>query len=132
MRRLIVLGATLAAAGVAAYAASAARFGPFASAAAGGGSAAIAPCDGDGVTIAYTTSGGNVTAATVGSLADPGCEGGALVLVVTGVSGASIANGGPVTVPTDADTSPNAVGVTLSPQPAAQLVAGYHVAITGP
>jgi hypothetical protein len=72
-----------------------------------------------------------VTSATVGGIADPGCEGGQLSLTLANGT-ASIATGGPVTVPTDAGTTDNAVTVALSPQPAAAQVNRVHVSITGP
>ena len=96
------------------------------------GEAAIPACDTTGVTVTYTTSAGNVTAVTVGGLADPGCEGGALSVTLTNAAGDSIASGGPATVPTDGDTADNSVNVSVSPNPAAENVAGYHVSITGP
>jgi hypothetical protein len=98
----------------------------------GAGNAAIPTCDTTGVSVTYTTSGGNVTAVTVGGLADPGCEGGDLKLTLTNASGDSIASGGPQTISADGDTADNSVNVSVSPNPAAQNVAGYHVSITGP
>jgi hypothetical protein len=98
----------------------------------GAGNAAIPACDTTGVTVTYTTSGGNVTTVTVGGLADPGCEGGSLSLTLTNTAGDSIASGGPQTIPTDGDTADNSVNVSVSPNPAAENVAGYHVSIAGP
>jgi hypothetical protein len=92
---------------------------------------AVTACDTNGVTMSYATSGANVTSATVGGIADPGCEGGQLSLTLANGT-ASIAAGGPVTVPTDAGTTDNAVTVALSPQPAAAQVNRVHVSITGP
>lgn len=105
---------------------------PFTSASVGSGFAAIDPCDADGFSLAYTTSGGNVTAVTVNDVADPGCEGGELSVTLTDAADAALASGGPQTVPADGDTNPNAVVVTLGSQPAAELVAGYRIAVTGP
>lgn len=96
----------------------------------GSGSAAVLPCDTDGFTISYTTSQGNVTSATVGGIKEPECAGGALVLTLVDSSGAAIASGGPVTVPSAAD--PGSVAVSLSPQPGAGSVAGFRVTIAGP
>lgn len=96
----------------------------------GAGSATVAHCDPDGFTISYTTSAGNVTKATVGGIKEPTCAGGSLQLTLTDSSGASIAGGGPATVPAMAD--PGALTVSLSPQPYAGAVAGYRVVITGP
>lgn len=96
------------------------------------GNAAIPACDATGVTATYTTSGGNVTAVTVSGLADPGCEGGALSVTLTNAAGDSIASGGPQTIPTDGDTVDNSVTVSVSPNTAAENVAGYHIPIVGP
>jgi hypothetical protein len=91
----------------------------------------VAACDTNGFTMSYATSGANVTSATVGGIADPGCEGGRLSLTLANGT-TSIAGGGPATVPTDAGTTDNAVTVTLSPQPAAAQVNRVDVSITGP
>ena len=98
----------------------------------GAGNAAIPACDTTGVSVSYTTSGGNVTAVTVGGLADPGCEGGDLALTLTNSAGDSIASGGPQAIPTDGDTADNSLTISMSPNAAAQNVAGYHVSIVGP
>ncbi len=95
-------------------------------------SAAIPSCDSTGVTTAYTTSGGNVTAVTVNELADPGCEGGKLSVTLTNSAGESIASGGPQTIPADGDTVDNSVTVSVSPNPAAENVAGYEIPIVEP
>ena len=96
------------------------------------GNAAIPACDTTGVTTAYTTSGGNVTAVTVSGLADPGCEGGELSVTLTNASGDSIASGGPQTIPTDADAVDNSLTVAVSPNAAAENVSGYEIPIVGP
>ncbi len=96
------------------------------------GNAPITACDTNGVTVTYTTSAGNVTAVTVGGLADPGCEGGDLSVTLTNTLGVSIASGGPQTIPTDGDTTDNSVTVSVSPNPAAEQVTAYNVAIVGP
>jgi hypothetical protein len=132
MRRLLVLAGSVAAAGVAAYAAAGAGLTPFTSASVSAGNEAIVACDSDGFSVTYTTSGGNVTSATVGGISDPDCEGGALSLTLTDAGGAAIASGGPQTIPTDGDTSPNSVAVALAPTPAAELVAGFRIVVTGP
>ena len=132
MRRLLVLAGTVAAAGVAAYAAAGAGLSPFASASVAAGNDVIVPCDSDGFSVAYTTSGGNVTSATVGGISDPNCEGGALSLTLTNASGAAIASGGPQAIPADGDTSPNSVVISMSSTPAAELVAGFRIVVTGP
>lgn len=132
MRRLLVLAVTILAAGAATYAAFAAGLDPFTSGLVAAGDAAVVPCDSDGFSVTYTTSGGNVTAATVAGIADPDCEGGELLLTLTDAGDASIASGGPLAIPTDGDTSPNSVVVSTGPQPAAELVAGYRIVVTGP
>lgn len=132
MRRHLVLAGALAAAGVAAYSAAGAGMSPFTSASVSAGSDAILPCDSDGFTVAYTTSGGSVTSATVAGISDPDCEGGALALALTDVGGAAIASGGPQAIPADGDTSSNSVAIALAPTPAAELVAGFRIVVTGP
>lgn len=130
MKRL-VLGTTAVAA-VTASLASAAALGGVGSDRVAAGNAAIAACDGNGFSVSYTTVGGNVTAATVADIADPGCEGGDLSITITNSGGASIASTGPSSIPTDGDTSPNSLTVSVSPQPAAEQVAAFHVAVVGP
>jgi hypothetical protein len=98
----------------------------------GAGDAALVACDANGFIVTYTTVGGNVTAATVSDIADPGCEGGDISVTVTNSAGDSIASGGPSLIVTDGDTSPNSKTVSVSPQPAAEQVAGVHVAVVGP
>jgi hypothetical protein len=98
----------------------------------GSGDAVIARCDTDGFSPSYTTSGGNVASVTVDGIADPGCEGATLRLSIVNASGASIATGGPQTVPADADTVDNSLSVTVSPQPAAATAAGVHISVVGP
>jgi hypothetical protein len=112
--------------------ASAASLGGAAAQAIGAGAAAVDPCDTDGFTATYTTSGGNVTHVTIGGIADPGCEGGSLRVTLTDADGASLASSGPATIATDADTSPNSLQLAVSPQPAAGGVGKAHVSISGP
>jgi hypothetical protein len=98
-----------------------------------GSNAAVIPrCDADGFTPSYTTSGGNITSVTVSGIADPGCEGGGLKLSIVDSAGASLASGGPQTIPTDGDTVDNSVTVNVSPQPAAASASGVHVSVVGP
>lgn len=129
--RKVACGTTVVAA-VTASLASAAALGGISSDRVAAGNAAIAACDGNGFSISYTTVGGNVTAATVADIADPGCEGGDLSITVTNTAGDSIASGGPIAVPADGDTSPNSLTISLGPQPSAEQVAGVHVAVVGP
>jgi hypothetical protein len=98
----------------------------------GADSAVVSACDSDGFSVSYTNSGGNVTSVDVSGIADPGCEGGQLSVVLANASGTSIGAGGPTTVPTDAGTVDNTMTVSLSPTPAASTVAAVHVAVTGP
>ncbi len=96
----------------------------------GAGGAAVAPCD-DSFTHSFTTSRGNVTAVTVGGIADPACDGGRVRVTITNASGASIASGGPETVVADGDSLDGVVTLAMSPQPAASLVAGIDIVIEG-
>jgi hypothetical protein len=131
LKRVIVVILAVTTLASSAYA-SAASLGGIAGGGVGAGEAAIPACDTTGITVSYTTSGGNVTAVTVGGLADPGCEGGALSVTLTNAAGDSIATGGSQTIPTDGDNADNALTVSVSPNPAAENVAGYHVSIVGP
>lgn len=130
LKRVIVVSLAVATLASGAFASAASLGGVSGQVAAG--NAAITACDATGVTVTYTTSGGNVTAVTVGGLADPACEGGELSVTLTNAAGESIASGGPQTIPTDGDTTDNSVTVSVSPNPAAEQVAAYHVAIVGP
>jgi hypothetical protein len=131
VRRVIVLiltAATLASLCVA----SAAALGGISGGQVGAGNAPIAACDSMGFTLAYTTVGGNVTAVTVSGIADPGCEGADLSLTLTNTGGASIASGGPDAIAPDDDTAENSVLLSVSPNPAAEQVSGYHISLVGP
>ncbi|MGI9113143.1 MAG: hypothetical protein ACR2GT_13275 [Gaiellaceae bacterium] len=112
--------------------AAAASLGGVGSSALGAGDGPIAVCDPDGFTVAYTTSAGNVTAVTVGGIADPGCEGGALSVTVTDAGGTGIASGGPQTIPIDGDAVDDSVAVPVSPQPLAENPSAVEIAIAGP
>jgi hypothetical protein len=115
-------------AGVAAAATLGSVSGPALSA----GDGAIAACDADGFTTAYTTASGNVTAVTVGGIADPGCEGASLSVTVTDATGASIASGGPQTIPVDGDAIDGVVSVSVSPNPPAEAPTAIEIVIAGP
>ncbi len=96
----------------------------------GAGTGAVSPCDtafGHG----YTTLSGYVTSVEVTGIADPACEGGQLALTLTNASGASLAAGGPVTIPTDADTVDNTVSVAVSPAADADFVTGIRISVAG-
>ncbi len=130
LKRVILISVVVATLASSAFA-SAASLGGM-SGSVGAGNATIPTCDTTGVSVSYTTAGGNVTNVTVGGLADPGCEGGALSVTLTNETGDSIASGGPQTIATDGDTADNSLTISVSPNPAAQNVAGYHVSIVGP
>jgi hypothetical protein len=95
------------------------------------GDAAVAACDANGFSPTYTTLGGNVTTVAIGGIADPGCEGGTLEVTLVGAGG-KLGDGGPLTVPTDGDSTDNSVSVSVSPQPDGELVTGIRVLIAGP
>ena len=97
----------------------------------GAGKAVVAGCDPDGLTVDYTTASASVSSVAVGAIADPGCEGGLLSLVVAGASGTSVGTGS-ATVPTDGDTTDNSLSVSLIPAPTASVVSKVHIVITGP
>jgi hypothetical protein len=123
MRRLLLLA--LACAVVAScVVGSAASLGGVSGARLGAGAAVVVGCDTDGVTTAYTTSGGRVTTVTVGGLATA-CAGATLSLTLTGAGNASVGTGGG----TVAGTS---LGVSITPQPTATSVTGVHIVIQGP
>jgi hypothetical protein len=129
-RRAAIATAAAAAVAGSATLAFAAGLGVSAGTLAGAG-APVAECDAS-FAVAYTTSGGDVTETTIGDIADPACEGGTLSVTLADSSGARIAGGGPVAVPTDGDALPGSVAVPLSPQPAAESVASAHVVVVGP
>ena len=91
----------------------------------GSGSTPITACDTDGLTVSYTTSGGNVTTVSVGGIA-VACSGGSLRVTVVDSSRTSVASGGPVTV------SGTSESVSVSPNPAGAIPAGVDVSIVGP
>ena len=130
MQSKVLLSAAVVTAASACFA-SAASFG-ITTSLVGGGDTPVPHCDTDGFTYGYTTSRGNVTAVTVGGIADPACEGGNLSLTLTNSAGSGIASGGPQVVPTDGDAVDNSMIVSTGPQPAASQVAGIHVSIEGP
>lgn len=128
----MIVVTAVAVAALSASLASAATLGGASSTGVGAGNVSISACDTDGFSVTYTTTAGNVSAVTVGDIADPGCEGAETYTTVTNNTGDKITSGGPQTVPTDADTSPNAVTVALSPQPVAEDVAGIQIVLAGP
>jgi hypothetical protein len=131
MRRRLASILVLAAAAVTTTVAFASGLGPLGVDAVGAASAGIARCDPDGFTIvSYTTSGGDVTQAVVGGIAEPACAGGQLSLTLTDAGGAAIGSGGPVAVPSAAD--PGSAAVPLTVQPYAGDVAGFHAVVVGP
>jgi len=122
-RRLV--GAAMAIAVAAIVCGAAASLGGLNANSLGADDAAVASCDGNGVTVAYTVVGGNVTEVTVSDIA-AGCVGGQLSLTLANSSGTSIGSGGPVSVTLGSHI------VVVSPQPAASAVAAIHIVITGP
>lgn len=130
LRRISAAGIAVAAACAATYA-SAASLGGLPTAVVGAGDAMIAACDAS-FTVGYTTSHGNVTAATVGDVADPACEGGQLRLTLLNAAGTAIGSGGPTAVVADGDSVPNSVSVAVSPNPAAEQVAAVRLSVVGP
>ena len=112
--------------------AAAAGIGGLTSTKVGTGQATVVSCDTDGFVPSYTTSGGNITSVTVSGIADPGCEGASLRLAVVDGSGASLASGGPQTIPSDGDSLDNSMTISVSPQPAAASAAGVHMSVVGP
>lgn len=111
---------------------SAATLGGFTAGGLAAGSAAVPRCDADGFALGYVIENGLVQSVTVGGIADPGCEGGTLRLTVVGAGGAQIGTGGPVTIPTDGDTAPNSMTISIAAQPAASAVTGLRIAVVGP
>jgi len=91
----------------------------------GNGSSPVTACDTDGLTVTYTTSGGNVTSVAVGGIA-VACNGASLRVTVIDSSRTSVASGGPVTVSGTSQT------VSVSPNPAGATAAGVDVSIAGP
>jgi hypothetical protein len=69
----------------------------------------------------YATSGGQITSVTVTGIADPQCSGGRLSVALTALSD-GVAEGGPVTVPSDGDTLDDSVTVPVSPAASASAV----------
>jgi hypothetical protein len=99
----------------------------------GVGTTPVLSCDANGFTETYTTLGGIVATVTVGGIADPACEGGALRLTLTDAGGDSIASAGPLTVPADGDTADNSLTFpSVSPQPGAAQVTRIHISVSGP
>jgi hypothetical protein len=94
------------------------------------GGATVAECD-DAQTVEYETEGGLVTSVSVGGIADPGCSGGRLSVTLT-ATGAGVASGGPVTVPTDGDTADDVVTVPVTPGASAAQVDRTDVLIEDP
>ena len=57
----------------------------------GADSGVVSACDSDGFSVSYTNSGGTITSVDVSGIADPGCEGGQLSVVLANASGTSSA-----------------------------------------
>jgi hypothetical protein len=105
--------------------ASASAFQTVNSAPVGDGSSPVSACDPNGVTVSYTTSGGNVTSVAVNGIA-PACNGGSLHVTVVDGSRTRVASGGPVAV------SGSSATVPVSPNPPGATPAGVDVSVVGP
>lgn len=90
----------------------------------GGASAAIARCDTDGFSIAYATTGGNVTGLTISGIA-AACADGRIEATLMG-AGTKLATSGSATV------SGGSAAVSFLVPPDAELVDGIHVLVSGP
>lgn len=130
MKRTLLLALALTTAATASYAA-AAGLGGLTSGGLAAGSTTVASCDTNGVSVAYTTIGGNVTSVTVGGISDPACEGGRLSITLKG-AGVGIGSGTVESVPTDADTVDNSVVSSFTGGPAAEQVDAFDVSVVGP
>lgn len=128
MRALVALG--VCAVVLAASAASAATLG-VAGDGLGAGSTTVAPCDTGGVTLTWATTGGKVSGVTVSGLADPGCDGARVELAAT-AAGARIASATPATVAADGDAADAEVTLAVPGLPAATLIDGARVLVSGP
>lgn len=91
------------------------------------GETSVAECD-DAQTARYATESGQVTAVTIGGIADPACAGGRLSVTLT-AGGTSVASGGPVAIPPDADEDDDAVTVAVTPEAVAAQVDRVDVLI---
>lgn len=94
------------------------------------GQASVAECD-DAQTVEYVTAGGQVTAVTIGGIADPACSGGRLSVTLT-ATGVSVASGGPVLVPSDPDSDDDSVTVSVTAGASAAQVDRVDVLIEDP
>lgn len=90
----------------------------------GAGRASVVGCDNDGVSTAYTTSGGRVTSVTVGGLA-AACAGAALSLTLSDSSNAAIGSA-------DGTVAGSSLDVSIGGQPDAAAVTGVHLVIQEP
>lgn len=132
MRRAGLLVAVATATATFSVVASASSLGGVAVPGLAAGVAPVVSCDPDGVTSAYTTSAGKVSQVVLGGIADPGCEGASLSLTLTTAGSTRVGSGGPVTVPTDADSDDNSVAVPMDLRADAGAVTGIHIVMVGP
>lgn len=98
----------------------------------GAGDDVVAACDGNGFTSSYTTSAGNVTGVTLGGIADPGCDGASVSVVLAGAGGVSLGSAGPQTIAADGDSTDGSLALSLAPLPLASAVTRLHVVVVGP
>jgi hypothetical protein len=97
----------------------------------GSGSASIARCDTNGFTVTPTLSGSNITAVVLGDIADPACEGASIRVTLTNSSNTSVSSGGPTTIATDGNTSPNSQSVSVT-SVAETTVVSIRFSVIGP
>ena len=129
--RRVFSGALVALCAFGAVYAMAATLGGITSNKVGADNVAIASCDTDGVTAAYTTAWDatdkryEVSTATVGSVNDA-CDGETLKVTLTDSAGASLGEG-TLSIPSSAATS---FAVTITPNISAKLAEGIHAVIS--
>ena len=127
MRLVVLLAAAAAAIPFAAAALTSVTGGPV-----GSGSAALAACDPDGFSAAYSISGGTIAAVMVNGIADPACDGAAVRVAVVDSSGAALATGGPVPVTPDPDSLDGGATVPVGGSPAATNARRVEIVLEGP
>jgi uncharacterized membrane-anchored protein len=131
MRKRTITAVLLAFAVLCSVYAMAASLGGLTSSAVGADNVAVAACDSDGVSSAYTTAWDTtdkryeVTAVTVSGIADT-CDGQTLSVSLTDSAGVQLGTGN-VAIPTSAATS---LAVVLSTAASAELTEGIHVLIS--
>ncbi len=131
MNKRTIAAAIVAVAGFGSVYAMASSLGGVTSAKVGADNVAVAACDTDGVTTAYTTAWDStdklyeITTVTVAAVADV-CDGQTLSVSLTNSAGVQIGTG-TLSIPTSVATSH---AVTLSTAPSAKLTENVHVLIS--